>query len=120
MSKIYVKPILWFGGQCVLACDGNCQKAFGHNGGRPRIEFNPDDPDDFAYLADDEVGTAPEDPGTYEGRDGKPDGPAGMNKWCARECERSVISEGGVLELSDFSKRLYNQPWLHPEAREGA
>lgn len=116
---LYVKPILFFGAQCVLACDGKCSKAFGHNGARPKIEFSPDDPDDYAYLADDEVGDAPADPGTYEGRDGKPGSPADMNKWCARECERSAIVEEGRLVLPDFSRRVYNQPWLHAEGGEG-
>lgn len=83
-----------------------------------------DDPDDYAYLADDEVGTAPIDPGTYEGGHAKPlPDSEKMNKWCVRECERSTLY--GRIErakkqqpkiLPDFSKRLFNQPWKHPGA----
>jgi hypothetical protein len=37
-----------------------------------------------------------------------------MNKWCARECERSDIDETvDKIALPDFSKRLLNQPWKH-------
>jgi hypothetical protein len=59
--SIYVKPILWFDRHVVLACDGNCGKAWGING-RPRIDFDPGEPDDYAYLADGELGNAPLNP----------------------------------------------------------
>jgi hypothetical protein len=111
------KQILFFGHHCVLACDANCEKAWGINH-RPRILFNPPDPDDYAFLADGELGTAPVDPGTYEGHQAKPTNPLEvLNKWCARECERSTIVDAGkTIILSDFSKRVYNQPCKHPEA----
>ena len=84
-------------------------------GGQEDGMFNPDgDPDDTAYLADGELGDAPADPGTYEGECAKPtdyDDPTRQNKWCCRECERSRIYDAGaVVELSDFSRRVYNQP----------
>lgn len=103
---MYLKPV-------VLSCDGRCEKAWGVSN-RPKVEFDPLDGDDVAWLADDELGDAPTDPGTYEGWDGKPNGPGSMNKWCARQCERSSISESEEkISLRDFSKRLFNQPWKH-------
>ncbi|KVP75326.1 hypothetical protein WJ93_07880 [Burkholderia ubonensis] len=81
------------------------------------VRFDPLDPDDVAYKADGELGEAPADPGTYEGGDAKPANPAGMNRWCSRECERSSIFEfGQEVKLRDFSQRSYNQPWKHAEA----
>lgn len=111
----YSKQITYFGEQVVIACDGKCHKAWGINN-RERIRF--DDEDDYAYLADDEVGVAPEDPGTYEGCDGKPDmwstDSQKMNRWCARECERrSWHKPGEPIVLRDFSVRRYNQPSKH-------
>jgi hypothetical protein len=104
--------IRWFDRMAILACDGKCSKAWGINC-RPEISFDDEDLDDTAYLADDELGDAPEDPGTYEGFQAKPIDQK-HNKWCARECERSVICEAGEdLELPDFSQRRYNQPWKH-------
>jgi len=119
------REINWFGEKKILCCDGNCRKAWGINN-RPEIQLS-DDPDDTVYLADDELGTAPEDPGTYEGGHAKPRASFWMtasrlNKWCARECERSEIVSGADFsdgfQLPDSSRRLYNQPWLHPEAQE--
>lgn len=106
------KQIVYFGQSAILACDGKCTKAWGANGKRPQIDFDPDDEDDFAYLADNEVGEAPVNPGTYEGGEGKPQGPsARLNKWCARECERStIVPPGKDIVLPDFSKRVYNCP----------
>lgn len=107
------KAITYFGKPCAVACDARCDKAWGVHG-RPKIEFGEDD--DVAYLADGELGTAPADPGTYEGGQGKPQHPSErLNKWCVRECERSGMADQGTLiELKDFSKWLYNQPWKHP------
>jgi hypothetical protein len=111
--SIYAKHILWFEHHVVLACDGNCKKAWGINC-RPKIDFDPYDPDDYAFLADNELGDAPVDPGTWEGGHGKPSGPHEMNKWCARECERSGIFEPcEAVELSDYSVRVYNMPTKH-------
>lgn len=117
--------ITWFGRQCLAVCDHKCEKAWGHNGRRNArdgagpacIEY--DDMDDCVDLADSEVGLAPEDPGTYEGGHGKPMHPDRHNKWCVRECERSsIIEPGEEITYWDYSKRVYNQPWLHPEAAD--
>ena len=120
------KTITYFGQQAKVACDGKCNKAWGRNS-RPKIypEISLDkvfntyprnkniNLDNFLFCSDDELGTAPSDPGTYEGRDGKPiDISEAMNKWCVRECERCSISDCGKynepLELKDFSKRISN------------
>ena len=111
------KHITYFGRRCLLACDGNCSKAWGING-RPRVELSADDPDDYAFLADGELGDAPCDPGTYDGLEmtGKPltEGDR-LNKWCARSCERSAIIEDAectdiAAQLPDLSVRLFNIP----------
>lgn len=124
------KDITYFGKPCTLACDGNCAKAWGINH-RPEIYL--DDPeqkpygegftehrypqedvdwdmDDTCYLADNELGTAPIDTGIYEGGHAKPQTEAErLNKWCARECERSVIVDRGEqIVLPDYSVRRYN------------
>lgn len=112
---MHTKSITFMGQPAVLACDGNCGKAWGINH-RPKLELS-EDPDDVAFLADDEAGEAPTFPGTYEGGCGKPRNPAGMNKWCARECERSTLAPTeGALKLPDYSRRLFNQPWKHEQA----
>lgn len=101
------KKIVFFGQPAVLACDGRCDKAWGINS-RPKKQFS-EDPDDYVFLADQELGTAPRDPGTYEGRDGKPsDKPLEdaeeMNRWCARECERcSLLKPSEPLVVKDFA-----------------
>ena len=66
--------------------------------------------DDYCYLADDELGIATKDPGTYECVDGKLTyNEEKMNRWCCRECERSSINDLlGKIEIKDFSKRRYN------------
>jgi hypothetical protein len=113
---IYQKQILWFDRHVTLACDGKCGKAWGLSN-RPKIEFDPNEPDDVAWLADSELSDAPVQPGTWEGGHGKPRDPSQMNKWCARECERSGIFEPGEpIMLTDYSTRHYNQPWKHTEA----
>lgn len=119
---------VFIGRRAVLVCDRRCSKAWGVNG-RPHVPdaeagTNPDDPDDFAYPSDDELGQAPRAPGTYEGGDTKPtDGR--HNKWCWRECERSGMSEpGGRVAIGeDFSSRLWNKaphrrPWLQSGAQD--
>jgi hypothetical protein len=112
-----IKAITYFGQPCAVACDAKCNKAWGVNN-RPRIRFDEDD--DFAYLADGELGDAPADPGTYEGGCAKPTHPSErLNKWCVRECERSTLAPkdpskpGELVELRDFSERRYNMPWKH-------
>lgn len=107
---LLVKPITFFDEKLVLACDGRCDKAWGINT-RPRHQLS-DDPDDYEFLADGELGEAPADPGTYEGNHAKPapsDGPYRQNKWCARECERSVMGVGDLLP-PDLSARVRNRP----------
>lgn len=121
------KDILYFGHECTLACDAKCWKAWGINN-RPKLyrtvygTFEPltfeqseneaicPNPDDSVHLADDELGNAPVDPGTYEGGQAKPyDDDERLNKWCARECERSVIVDRGKpIVLPNYSQRQYN------------
>lgn len=111
------KIITYFGIKAKIVCDQKCNKAWGINS-RPKLEFDENEPEDYAFLADDELGKAPEDPGTYECNCGKPtDKNQIPNKWCVRECERSAISKPYEshlpLELPDFSKRFYNLPRKH-------
>lgn len=111
----YVKLIMWFDHPAALACDGKCGKAWGINH-RPNVQLSKDNEDDCAFLADGELPDAPENPGTYEGGHGKPlPHEPKLNKWCARECERSTIyghlDAGKTHEtLPDFSERVYNIP----------
>lgn len=109
--------ITYFGKPCTVACDARCDKAWGLNG-RPRVTFDPGEPDDYAFLADGELGSAPAETGTWEGGHGKPsEVPSRHNKWCVRECERSETFEPGeTIVLRDLSKRLFNMPSLHPDA----
>lgn len=110
---MHTKSIIWSGRTVTLACDGQCPKAWGQSK-RPKMRFDEADTDDNAMYADHELGTAPADPGTYEGGHAKPAGPGAMNKWCSRECERSKIFEAGQkVVLPDFTGRIYNQPWKH-------
>lgn len=102
------KMITYFGQKAKVACDEKCNKAWGRNS-RPQ-EMMSEDEDDWVWLSDEELGEAPEDPGTYEGGHGKD--PHSGNKWCIRECERCVMSMPGEsdkpLKLRDLSKRFYN------------
>jgi hypothetical protein len=103
------KLITYFGHKVILACDEKCDKAWGSRS-RPKIQLDDNDINDYCFLADNELGIAPKNPGTYEGGDGKPTGDEEkMNKWCRRECERSSINDLlGEIEIKDFSKRRYN------------
>ena len=102
-----VTDITYFGQKCRAICDLKCEKAWGV-ASRPKITLS-DDPDDYASLADGELGEAPADPGTYEGGHGKPHHPRSHNKWCVRECERSiVVKPGEAVSLPDFSQRRFN------------
>jgi hypothetical protein len=94
-----------------LACDGQCSKAWGINL-RPKNALS-DDPDNYEFLADSELEIAPIDPGTYEGNDAKPcTDDQRLNKWCARECERStMVPEDWPLAeiaLPGYSQRRKN------------
>lgn len=107
--QILSKSITFSDQPAVLACDHNCSKAWGRDN-RPKVQIDPNNQDDFAYLADSELGEAPEDPGTYEGGAAKPLSDVELlNKWCARACERCVMQEPGTtITLPDFSNRVYN------------
>lgn len=122
LLQIY-KRITFCGQPARVACDGMCHKAWGISH-RPRVQLGGDE-DDYAWLADGELGDAPQDPGTEEGGHAKPRlvrGPEDMNTWCVRECERCVISEPGrseeLLELRDFSRRVYNLSRIEPGDEE--
>ena len=109
--KLIVKPIMYFGQPAVIACDAKCNKAWGINS-RPKRQLSADE-DDYEFLADGELGDAPIDPGTYEGRDAKPRAISEqLNKWCCRECERcSKTPPGGnEIRVKDFSKPRKNIP----------
>lgn len=109
MSEVRLSTeIVYFGQPCVIACDAKCDKAWGMNA-RPTSP-NSLAEDDFEYFSDDELGEAPEVSDIEEGDHNKPvyliDA---HNKWCARECERSVIiGLGEKAILPDFSQRLQN------------
>ncbi len=121
------KDIIYFGIPFILFCDEKCDKAWGMNL-REKNQLSDDD-DDYEYLADGELGEAPDDPGSYEGGHAKPSMEEGvsvfdnpnsdrgkLNKWCCRECERSVMIEVVKINddtdfeslLPDFSKRISN------------
>lgn len=105
---MFEKKIIYCGQSAVVRCDAKCDKAWGMSQ-RPKVYTKDEDeyPDDFYYLPDGELGTAPVDPGTYEGWDGKPKTASSsedMNRWCVRECERCSFNR----PLKDFSERVYN------------
>lgn len=103
-------------------CDIKCNKAWGITE-RPTVQFNPDEePDDFAWYADDELGEAPQHLNTREGGHAKPTSiyfgriPV-FNKWCARQCERQCgpVPDCTAAKARDFSKRVYNMPSRHTD-----
>ena len=103
--------ITYCGQPAKVKCDEKCNKAWGVSQ-RPRQQLS-DNPDDYVMFSDDELGEAPENPGTYEGGHGKPrPGDYKPNKWCVRQCERCAMSSPGKshlpLEIPDFTKRRYN------------
>lgn len=112
---MYTTKIVYFEKRCVVACDGNCSKAWGISV-RPRVQLS-DNWDDVVFLADDELPDAPAYTGTFEGGDAKPASPeGGHNRWCVRQCERSVVvGVGEPITLPDWSQRLHNLP--HRETR---
>jgi hypothetical protein len=113
-QNLVVSKIKAYGKDMILACDGKCHKAWGYQN-RPSISFDEEDEDDIAWLSDTELGDAPDNPGTYEGGHGKPSEPI-HNKWCFRECERSISCEPSQLIkllLPDYSQRRYNEPSKH-------
>ena len=108
--------VISFGQPMKVACDGNCQKAWGVSC-RPKKQLS-EDPDDYYYLFDGELDNAPTDPGTAEGGEIKPLSALYFpNKWCVRECERCYYSKLGEYRLParlpNFFAHFYNQPWKH-------
>ena len=106
-----IKLITYCGEKIAVVCDRRCDKAWGIQN-RPKVQLS-DDPDDFYFLPDDELGQAPCNPGTYEGGHGKPVSPDEFpNKWCVRECERCRIID---IVPENWNERRYNQPWKHQD-----
>lgn len=105
---LLAKSIVFLGQPRVLVCDGRCDKAWGIDG-RPKQHYSKD-VDDYVFLGDALLGTAP-GPGatvtTEEGGDFKPsdvsldveDAPR-MNRWCARQCERSRMLVVGLPDMN--------------------
>lgn len=108
------KQITFVGQPAVILCDGKCEKAWGSSN-RPKIVIPDGDDDDYFYIPDGELGTAPEDPGAYEGFHGKPhpsEGPDRMNNWYTRECERSTFLNPRIDVFEppkNFDRRVYNR-----------
>lgn len=131
--RMLYKAIVYFGQKVTLACDGRCDKAWGANG-RPARYYMEDGPceprelgkheeprdlDDYVWLRDSELGLAPgpgETVGISEGGDIKPSrlplrSGQQMNKWCARECERSDMFEPGkTVKVRDLEHPTPNIP----------
>lgn len=110
----FKKKIQAYGEQRIIGCDGKCNKAWGIMS-RPSVDLDVKDEDNNYMLGDDDLGEVPQDPGTYEGGHVKPyyaESVQDMNKWCFRQCERCVDCKvGEELQLKDWSKKVYNQPW---------
>ena len=109
---IYSSEIIYFQQKAVISCDLKCYKAWGTNT-RSRVQISENE-EDWAWLADDELGMAPEISPTTEGDHHKPN-PSEEgnvhNRWCVRECERSVMTKPGEpIVLRDFSERFFNIP----------
>jgi hypothetical protein len=105
-----LKVVTYFGQPCAIACDARCEKAWGVSR-RPRIYLS-DAADDWAFRSDSELPAAPAHPGTSAGSDVKPREPGErLNRWCAQECERSVVMRVGdeLTRLPDFSGRVRNR-----------
>lgn len=102
------KPILYFGKNVILVCDAQCNKAWGNNN-RPFVRLSQRQ-DDIEWLSDEELSEAPANPGTYEGDEAKPTySEERLNKWCARECERSrIVDPCEDFKLHDWTKRVQN------------
>ena len=105
--SLLARPMLFCGREIVLACDGRCDLAWGMERRRRRM-LSAGDPDDFVYLGDGhpDVGSPPPPRELgCEGGDFKPsavqltDGSDKMNRWCARQCERSVGIEPRLPNL---------------------
>jgi hypothetical protein len=102
-----LKVVNYHGQSCALACDARCEKAWGLSR-RPEIQVSAD-PEEWAFRSDLELPIAPVHPGTTVGSEAKPRGPGErLNRWCAEECERSLMLRVGdaVTQLPDFSNRV--------------
>lgn len=112
VRKPLPQRIAFCGQQVDVACDRRCDKAWGLDL-RPRKQLS-EDPDDYVFTSDGELGTAPFPSDSTEGDQGKPSatshqGP--LNKWCVRQCERSVMVDAGrPVELRDFARPRPNRP----------
>lgn len=99
--------IAFMGQIAQVACDGQCNKAWGVVS-RPSF--------DGYFLSDNELREAPVNPGTSEGGVVKPFSALYFpTKWCVRQCERCVMSAPGNPEslppLPDYSaRRLIDEP----------
>lgn len=65
LDAMPTKLVIYSGRSQVLACDGNCAKAWGISD-RPRTKLSRD-PDDYVFIGDNDLGYAPEHTGTTEG-----------------------------------------------------
>ena len=80
-EALLTTSILYYGKRCLAVCDQKCTKAWGVSGKRPQWRDQAE-PDDVIWFADSEVTEAPDDPGSYEGGQGKPLAPPSIhNKW---------------------------------------
>ena len=99
------KQIKYFGEDAFIACDGRCDKAWGRST-RPKGD---DGIGDRLLRPDSVLGTAPEDPGTYEGPDSKPlPHEEKLNRWCCRECERCALLT--PLQFHDVQDKSFLLP----------
>lgn len=109
------KKVVYLNKPVIVSCDENCNKAWGIRL-RPK-ETLSNDPSDYVYLSDGELGDAPVNPGTIIHGELKPlDNDQKLNKWCVKECERCIIveeEEGKEFSYPDFSKRIFNNPYKH-------
>jgi len=104
------KVIRYCGKLRTLVCDMRCEMAWGMNS-RPKRMLSQNE-DDYIYLSDDELLAqglyAPSKSPCTEGGDNKPlPEEQKFNRWCARECERSIILDGTPL---DMTKPIPNIP----------
>ena len=96
-----------YGRSVNLVCDQKCEKAWGILQ-REKVKLSSDD-EYFEYMADGELGIAPENLQTYEGDDAKPLDRQ-HNRWCLRECERSCSDVSPKIPTPlDFTKRIRNK-----------
>jgi len=82
-----ISRILAYGQPFIILCDARCNKAWGRDLRSKVVRSNAED--DWEYMADVELGEAPERTGNTEGDDDKPRDKK-HNRWCFRQCERPV------------------------------